>query len=179
MSGGKETDAMVATSSQTVGPFFHFALTADSVVTAVQPPAHLPRLELTVRVTDGREQPIDDAAIEIFYAAEAGAPLLFARLPTVANGTCRFTVARPVASAAPDGNRAAAHVNVCVFARGLLRHLHTRIYFDGDPDLAADAVLALVPEERRKTLLARETAPAQWAFDLRLQGSNETAFFDV
>jgi protocatechuate 3,4-dioxygenase alpha subunit len=70
---------------------------------------------------------------------------------------------------------------VCIFARGLLRQLHTRIYFEGDPALEHDAVLARVPEPRRRTLLARPDPerPGLWLFDVRLQGDDETVFFDV
>jgi protocatechuate 3,4-dioxygenase alpha subunit len=77
--------------------------------------------------------------------------------------------------------QSAAHINVCVFARGLLRHLNTRLYFDGDPALDADAVLALVPKARRPTLMAiadREQ-PGLWRFPVRLQGKDETVFFDA
>ena len=163
---------LVATSSQTVGPFFHFGLTADGAVNAVPIPAGARRLGLTVRVTDGAEQPVGDAAIEVFYAP-AAAPdsgCFFARLPTSADGTCTFELAEP-----------AAHVNVCLFARGLLRHLHTRIYFEGHPAAAADPVLDRVPADRRHTLIARREATGadRWRFDLRLQGGDETVFFDL
>ena len=52
----------------------------------------------------------------------------------------------------PTGGRRRLHINVCLFARGLLRHIFTRLYFAGDPMLADDPVLALVPESRRATL---------------------------
>jgi protocatechuate 3,4-dioxygenase alpha subunit len=70
---------------------------------------------------------------------------------------------------------------VLVFARGLLRHLHTRIYFEGDPANCEDPVLALVPEERRATVMARrsDADPVAWSFDIVLQGDRETVFFDV
>ena len=179
--GPGSTATLIATGSQTVGPFFHFALTADGAVNAVEPPPHLPRIDLVVRVLDGEEQPVSDAAVELFYAAEAGAPYLFARLPTQEDGTCAFRIAQPVASSSPGSGPAAAHVNVCLFARGLLRQLHTRIYFEGDRALEDDAVLNLVPGERRATLLARRDGAqgGRWLFDVRLQGAHETVFFDV
>lgn len=163
---------LVATSSQTVGPFFHFGLTPDGVINAAPLPDGVARIELRVRVTDGDGQPVPDAAVEIWYAVagKRDEPSLFARLPTAHDGTCTFQLAQPD-----------AHVNVCFFARGLLRQLHTRIYFDGDRRLAQDPALALVAEERRNTLLARQDAARQdrWLFDLRLQGASETVFFDV
>ncbi len=64
--------------------------------------------------------------------------------------------------------------------RGLLRHLVTRAYFDGDPALDHDAILALVPADRRVTLVARPAGDGvTWDFVVRLQGDRETAFFDV
>ena len=68
---------------------------------------------------------------------------------------------------------------MCVFARGLLRHLYTRIYFDGDPALDQDPLLSVVPEDRRRTLLARRPADGTWEFVIRLQGDDETVFFDI
>ena len=74
----------------------------------------------------------------------------------------------------------APHISVTVFARGLLRHLHTRAYFAGEPANANDAVLALVPEERRTTLMAQPSSePGTWQLEIRLQGEGETVFFDV
>jgi protocatechuate 3,4-dioxygenase alpha subunit len=68
---------------------------------------------------------------------------------------------------------------VCLFARGLLRQVYTRIYFEGDQSLESDAVLALVPVGRRETLLARPGDPGEWIFEVRLQGDGETVFFDL
>jgi len=83
----------------------------------------------------------------------------------------------------PDGRGGtqAPHVNVTVFARGLLKHLYTRVYFEGEPANARDVVLALVPVERRGTLLARPLAgrSVEWCVEIRLQGEAETVFFDV
>jgi protocatechuate 3,4-dioxygenase alpha subunit len=70
---------------------------------------------------------------------------------------------------------------VAVFARGLLKQLYTRVYFEGEPANAGDPVLALVPEERRATLLARPVAGwlDEWFIQIRLQGEAETVFFDL
>jgi protocatechuate 3,4-dioxygenase alpha subunit len=72
-------------------------------------------------------------------------------------------------------------LNVAVFARGMLKQLYTRIYFDSDPANQEDSVLALVPEDRRQTLIALPDPgrPGVWRFDLHLQGESETVFFDV
>ncbi len=80
---------------------------------------------------------------------------------------------------APGGGLQAPHINVTILMRGLLKHLTTRIYFDGDPANAQDPVLQSVPEARRSTLLAR-AAPGggTLAWNVRLQGDGETVFFE-
>jgi protocatechuate 3,4-dioxygenase alpha subunit len=75
----------------------------------------------------------------------------------------------------------APHLNLAVFARGMLKQLYTRVYFTGEPANEADPVLALVPKERRSTLLARPDSARSggWRHDIHLQGEQETVFFDV
>jgi protocatechuate 3,4-dioxygenase alpha subunit len=166
------TEPLVATGSQTVGPFFHFALTAQPhgrLVDRFPPGGEAIRLRISVR--DGDGHPVDDAMIELRQSG------VFGRLATSAEGTCEFETVRPRS----DDFTSAPHIDVYLFARGLLRHLQTRIYFDGDPGLGTDPVLSLVPEARRKTLLARsdERDRSLWRFDIHLQGTEETVFFDA
>jgi protocatechuate 3,4-dioxygenase alpha subunit len=80
-----------------------------------------------------------------------------------------------------DGAGQAAHVNVCLLARGLLRQIYTRIYFKDDPALATDPILELVPADRRDTLIAEPSRaePGAWDFVIRMQGNAETVFFDL
>lgn len=187
MSG--ESD-FVATPSETVGPFFHFGLATDATLGCVADrSAHGEFITLRIRITDGDGRPVPDALVEIWQvdadghearpaaAGEKSGFRGFGRLPTTDEGTCEFETVRP-GQTAPG---TASHINICLFARGLLRHLHTRVYFRGDSALAGDAVLALVPEHRRESLLARPDpeTPGRWLFDLRLQGENETVFFNV
>lgn len=183
---GTGAGRLIATASQTVGPFFHFGLTPRSGERTGQD-----AIELVVRITDSAGEPVSDALVELWHAvgpAEAappgdtgGAPSAFARMPTSEDGAFTVATVMPARVAAGSGEAQAAHINLCLFARGLLRQLHTRIYFEGDPGLGADAVLALVPEERRGTLLASPDPahPGRWLFHLRLQGADETVFFDV
>jgi protocatechuate 3,4-dioxygenase alpha subunit len=124
--------------------------------------------------------------IEIYQANAAGeygtaAFNGFGRLATSIEGLCVFETIRPGRVTGEGGNAQAAHINVCLFARGLLRHLYTRVYFAGDPDLDADPLLALVPAERRATLLASpvDGQPGSWSWDIHLQGAAETVFFDL
>ena len=82
----------------------------------------------------------------------------------------------------PDGKPQAPHIVIAIYARGMLLHLYSRIYFDGDAANANDPVLALVPQDRRATLIAIRqpgAGSAVYRFDIHLQGDNETVFFDV
>ena len=169
--------------SQTVGPFFHFALAANAALGCMAgPQARGERVLLRFTLLDGEGKPVPDGMIELWQADAAGRydaadPGFcgFGRLATDADGRCTFHTVRP---GRVDGQ--AAHISVSVFARGLLARLSTRVYFDGDPALTEDPVLALVPAERRPTLLARFGATAgMWDFVIHLQGDRETVFFDV
>ena len=197
----------IATSSQTVGPFFHFGLTADeSLGRIASPDTPGEHIQLRVRVLDGAGEAVPDAVIEIYQAdaegrypdsTEPGAassePRVpspeprrrgifsgFGRLPTGADGSCQFHTIKP-GVVRTNGIEQAPHLNVCLLARGLLRQVYTRIYFTGDPALAADPILTLVSADRRSTLLAKPSPnePGHWEFVIRLQGSEETVFFDL
>ena len=175
-----------ATPSQTVGPFFHFALTEGAAVAAVAPPdAPGARIRLQIRVLDGAGDAVTDALIELYQAdapgRDAGSGSAgFGRLPTGEDGGCVFEIVRPAPVAIAGGGHQAPHLSVCVFARGLLRHLYTRVYFEGDT-IEGDPVLGCVPVARRPTLLARRSpsSDALWEFTIRLQGEHETVFFDL
>ena len=165
---------LIATGSQTVGPFFHFGLTDKPdgrMIDRFTGGGTETRLRITVR--DGDGQPVGDAMIELWQSG------VFGRMPTDASGSCEFQTVRP--ETRQDGS--AGHINVCLFARGLLRQLHTRIYFAGDPDLERDPVFALVPVDRQPLLLASPVegaaGPRTWKFVIRLQGERETPFFDL
>lgn len=171
----------VATPSQTVGPFFHFGISPDERLGSLADSVVGERVHLRLRVIDGAGMPLPDALLELYQAnaaGEYGAPGFsgFGRLATHADGVCVFETVRPGRVAGQ-----AAHINVCLFARGLLRHLYSRVYFAGDPDLEADPILALVPAGRRGTLLATPAAGASgsWEWTIHLQGTHETVFFDL
>lgn len=181
---------LVATASQTVGPFFHFGLATNPALgTIAAGDGAAERIRLRIHVLDGDSLPTPDALIELYHADGRGAypestsaPFTgFGRLATDADGTCVFETSMPGSVADGRGGVQARHVNVCFFARGLLRHLYSRIYFEGDPALDADPILSLVPAARRATLLARPCAgeAGTWEFTIRLQGDQETVFFDV
>jgi len=178
-----------ATGSQTIGPFFHFGPGSHLELGQMAPESVSgERLQLTFRVLDGTGLPVPDALVEIWQpdnsgqypdrvpgAAPRGFPG-FGRLPTDEAGMCTFETLRPGRCSPRD----AAHVNVCMLMRGLLRHVYTRVYFEGDPDLATDPVLALVAEDRRSTLVASPgAAVGTWTFEIHMQGNRETVFFDL
>jgi protocatechuate 3,4-dioxygenase, alpha subunit len=186
---------LIATPSQTVGPFFHFGLADEAALGClVKADTRGERIRLKLRVTDGDGLPLPDALVEIWQADADGkyvrpddpANVLtptgfcgFGRLATRADGSCVFETIRPGSVLDANGRPQASHINVCLFARGLLRQVYTRLYFAGDPALASDAVLAAVPEARRQTLQASPLSSSEWLFDIRLQGEGETVFFDL
>jgi protocatechuate 3,4-dioxygenase alpha subunit len=192
------------TPSQTVGPFFKYGLTSGGTYdwndaftnNLVTPDVSGERIRLEGRVFDGDGQPVPDAMLEVWQADAQGrfadpqdkralpnaAFRGFGRCGTDENGAYAFDTIKPGQVADPDGKPQAPHILLAVFARGMLRHLYTRIYFGDEAANATDPVLAIVPPERRSTLIAaRESGNgnALYRLDLRLQGDNETVFFEV
>lgn len=188
---------LTPTPSQTVGPFFHLGCTGPaSVGSLVTPASKGERVSLVCRVMDGAGQPVPDAMIEIWQANADGRyahpedpqqkPLDpsfngYGRLATDEQGRCSFATIKPGRVPGNDGTLQAPHINISIFARGLLKRLATRAYFAGDPANAEDPVLALVPPDRRSTLLTRcdGTDKCRWLFDIHLCGEHESVFFDV
>jgi protocatechuate 3,4-dioxygenase alpha subunit len=172
-----------STPSQTVGPFFAFALPFENGERLVDHDG----LWITGAVYDGAGEPVDDALLEIWQANRHGRyhhpedtrehlPLEpgftgFGRCATDGRGEFRFYTVKPGATS-PH----APHISVIVHARGLLRHLFTRIYFPDEEEAnAADPLLSSIAEPAmRETLIARDLR-----FDIHLQGERQTAFFDV
>jgi protocatechuate 3,4-dioxygenase, alpha subunit len=153
------------TPSQTVGPFFHDCMLRDGAVRAViGDDAGGAHVQVGGRVLDGDGAGVPDAVIEVWQTTG------FARVGTDDQGRFSFTATR------------ASHVSVAVFARGLLNHLFTRIYFEDEPVTDTDPVLSRVPEARRGTLVATPEPGGgltrSYRFDIVLQGDSETVFFD-
>jgi protocatechuate 3,4-dioxygenase alpha subunit len=194
---------MTITPSSTVGPYFLYGLIPSTYGgtdiifnNLVTPDASGERIRIEGTVRDGDGVPIPDAMIEIWQAdaegrldhAAGGKPGAnaafkgFGRTPTDADGNYAFETIRPGPVAGPNGAKQAPHIAVNVFARGMLRHLTTRIYFSDTAENTSDAILALVPAARRATLIAtREDrdGKAVYRFDVRLQGEGETVFFEA
>lgn len=188
---------LVPTASQTVGPFFKIELTTDEhcVNCIAGPQAKGERIWVTFRVLDGDGVAVNDAMLEIWQADangkynhpdDAQAKKLdpgwsgFGRLATNGDGSCVLETIKP-GRVDQNGMLQAPHLLVAVFARGMLKQLYTRVYLAGERANDEDSTLQLVPADRRETLMAWPVSdrPGHWSFDLRLQGDQETVFFDV
>lgn len=179
---------------QTVGPFFDFGLQFPGGEAAATDAADGVHIVIEGTMRDGAGDVVTDALLEIWQANAAGRyrhPLDAGRMPldpgvdgfgraaTTSEGRFEFHTVMPGRVAGPDGSWQSPHLVMSVLARGVLTRLATRVYFEGDPTLVDDPVLALVPEHRRNTLIAKRVQPDRFVFDIVLQGSGETVFFDV
>ena len=187
------------TSSQTIGPFFSGALLREDARrnVLVGPETDGERIRVEGRVIDGDGAPVPDALVEIWQANAQGrynhpldqraepidpAFVGFGRSGTDDAGRYWFETVKPGPVPFDRERSQAPHIVVTVFARGLLNHAVTRLYFEGEAANEADPVLRRVPRDRRATLVAkREQAdgPPVYRFDIVLQGQDETAFFNV
>lgn len=190
------------TPSQTVGPYFAYGLTAEQYrydFTQVfdgqlaGPGAAGEHIRLEGRVLDGDGLAIPDAMVEISQAdasghypqtvaqTQAAGFRAFGRMGTGTDAQNRFVfeTVKPGAESAGE----APHINVIVLMRGMLVHAFTRVYFSDETAAnASDAVLNSVPAERRPTLIAQRSeqgAGVTYRFDIRMQGPQETVFFDL
>jgi len=179
------------TPSQTVGPFLAIALPwADGpdVVPEGTPGA----MTIVGRLVDGAGDPIPDGLVETWQADPQGrfahpddprgpvAPGFrgFGRCPTDEDGRFWFRTLKPGPLPAEDGACEAPHIDVSVFARGLLNRLVTRMYFpDEQAANEADPVLRTLEPDQRDLLVLRSEPGGELRFDIRLQGEPETPFF--
>lgn len=186
------------TPSQTVGPFFHDALLRSGVDDLDPAGEAGDPIVIAGTVRDGAGQAISDAMVEIWQSDGTGryrhpadgrssdvptSFVGFGRVASTDDGAYQVRTVLPGTVPGRDGAMQAPHLNVHVFARGLLDKLSTRIYFTGHDANANDRVLAAVPEDRRPTLLARPDGEVEgvprYRFDIVLQGEDETVFFDA
>ena len=182
------------TPSQTIGPFLSIGVTWDGGEFAV-PAGHPGAIWLRGIVLDGNGTAVPDALIETWQADADGrfdhpddprGPVArvdgvtgFGRSATGPDGSWAVCTVKPGPIKLTDGTVLAPHIDVSIFARGLLDRLVTRLYFaDEDDANRSDPVLSGVPPARRATLMAQ---PAQdgYRLDIRLRGADETVFFDL
>lgn len=182
--------SLLATSSQTSGPYVHIGferLLRDNIAA---PGVEGERVAVSGHIVDGEGRPMNDGFVEIWQADARGRyahpesggtePEFrgFGRVATDAEGRFAFTTVKPGRVPGPQGSEQAPHLTVLIFSRGLLRHLWTRMYFPDDAN-AEDPILALVPPDRRATLVARSVGPSALEWNIVLQGADETVFFDL
>lgn len=189
---------MKQTPSQTVGPFYSIGLTRRAMNLLAGADVDGEHIRIEGQVIDGDGVPVPDAMIEIWQANAYGRynhpddkqekPLDqsftgWGRSGTDENCFYSFETIKPGAVPGAGDSVQAPHVNVCVFARGMLVHAYTRIYFADQPANAADPLLNSIKNKaRRQTLIAarqERDGKAVYRFDIRLQGENETVFFDM
>ncbi len=178
-----DSAARAPTPSQTVGPFFRFGfewLAGGELVHRHDPQA----LSIVGRVLDGVGDPVPDAVVEVWQADRHGQLASeaepgwrgFARLLTDPGGAFELVTVKPGAVPGPHGQPQAPHIDVSVFARGLLQRLMTRIYFPDEATAnAADPLLARLDPSERATLVAHPGTD-RLVFDIHLQGDAETVF---
>jgi protocatechuate 3,4-dioxygenase alpha subunit len=181
------------TPSQTIGPFYWGTLVSSCRADLAPAGVAGECIELALTLHDADGAIVPDGLLEIWQANSHGRynhpedrrnlPLDagfegFGRASTDIKGVARFGTVRPGRVPWPAGGLQAPHINISIFARGVLNRLATRLYFDGDPALSEDPVLKLVEPARRGTLLARRDKQGVWRLPIHLGGAEETVFFD-
>ncbi|MGR3461479.1 MAG: protocatechuate 3,4-dioxygenase subunit alpha [Roseovarius sp.] len=187
--------------SQTAGPYVHIGLAPGDAGFDIYaqelgrditgPNAQGARITVTGTVTDGTGAPVKDVLIEVWQANAAGIYPGAGEvedgfrgwgrvIPDFDSGVFDIETVKPGAIMGRDGRLMAPHLNLWLVARGINTGLNTRMYFgDEEAANAADPVLGLIEQaHRRQTLIARADG-LRYHFDIRLQGDNETVFFDV
>lgn len=182
------------TPSQTIGPFYFGTIIKAYRADLAPVGTAGERLELALTLHDANGAIVPDGLFEIWQANSHGRynhpddrrnlPLDagfegYGRASTDTSGTAHFGTVRPGRVPWPAGGMQAPHVNVSIFARGVLNRLATRVYFDGDPVNGEDPVLKMLPAARRAGLMAKRDSQGTWRLPIYLGGAQETVFFDV
>jgi protocatechuate 3,4-dioxygenase alpha subunit len=182
------------TPSQTIGPFYWGTLVNAYRCDLAPPGVAGERIEVILQLHDVAGAIVPDGLFEVWQANSHGRynhpddrrnlPLDagfegYGRASTYTDGCAHFNTVKPGRVPWPDGGMQAPHINLSIFARGVLNRLATRVYFDGDPALAEDPVLKMIEASRRDTLIAKRDAQGTWRLPIHLGGPRETVFFDV
>jgi len=186
------------TPSQTIGPFYFGTLISGYRHDLAPVGVAGERIEIVLALHDAEGAIVPDGLLEIWQANSHGRynhpddrrnlPLDpnfdgFGRASTFTDGTSRFSTVKPGRVPWPGGGMQAPHINISIFARGVLNRLATRLYFDGDPANAEDPVLKMIEPARRSTLIAKKDPPiggkgGAWRLPIHIGGPAETVFFD-
>jgi protocatechuate 3,4-dioxygenase, alpha subunit len=185
------SERALRTPSQTIGPFFAVGLPWPDGPTVV-PEGTTGAIWVRGSVLDGRGDPVPDALVETWQADPTGRlPVSdepaatvtrfrgFARCPTGDDGRYAILTMTPGVVPTADGTPQAPHLDVSIFARGLLKRLVSRIYFADEGANDRDPVLSSVTDPAARATLIAERTDDGYLFDIRLQGERETVFFDV
>ena len=180
----------IPSGSQTVGPYFRIGLDYLLDRTPALTPGSAGTIEICGRVVDRDGVPVPDAMLEFWSAAtvEGGysvdevrgsCPAGFRRVATGDDGRFVAVMERPAPVQFNDEDTQAPHMLVLLFARGLMRHLLTRVYLEDEKGNDNDPVLMRIAEVRRNTLIAgRDVSRAGlYEWNIVLQGTGETVFF--
>lgn len=204
----QQLDYLKETPSQTAGPYVHIGLAPGAAGFDIYkqelgwdiagPNAAGERIRIEGLVIDGMGSPVKDVMLETWQANAAG---IYAHpeqpgdveegfrgwgrvITNFETGEWAFDTIKPGAVTNPDGTVQAPHISLWIVARGINIGLQTRLYFDDEAHAnTADPVLNLIEwESRRNTLVAKRSekdgAPV-YRFDIKLQGNDETVFFDI
>ncbi len=194
------TERLPESPSQTAGPYVHIGLVPnllgisglyphDFGASPIKNGAMGEKIRIVGNVLDGDGTLIRDALLETWQAdaggrypgTEGADPNVTGwarRITDLKTGAWQLDTIKPGAVPGPDGASMAPHVSVFLVARGINTGLQTRIYF-ADEARANAACPILSKADRPDTLIARQTAPGAYRFDIRLQGPDETTFFDI
>lgn len=200
-------DYLKESPSQTAGPYVHIGLAPGAAGFDIYrrdqlgwniagPNAKGERIRVEGLVTDGTGSPVKDVLLEAWQANAAG---VYAHpehpgdvedgfrgwgrvITDFETGQWGFDTIKPGSVLGRNGTVMAPHINLWIVARGINVGLNTRLYFSDETEAnAKDPVINLVEwEKRRATLIAqRDKESPTYRFDIRLQGENETVFFDI
>ena len=193
-------EKLIPTPSNTVGPFFHLGMDRPEWADLTRGNPAGEKIAIEGRVLDGDGAPVPDAVVEVWQANAAGrynhpddarpdTPLDprfhgFGRAATDAQGRFGIVTIKPGPVPGRGNALQAPHLNIALFARGLLKHLYTRVYFADEADAnAADPLLSSIDDPAaRRTLVATSqgsASPRLYRFDIVMQGENETVFLDI
>ncbi len=190
-------NAHIPTAEATIGPFFPGAcidIGANDLTKLRGRNAKGLAIEITGRVVQEDGTPLPNVVLEIWQADANGIfihpadpqardadPnfLGWGRAATDPDGRYFFRTIKPGGYRMPDGTQRAPHINMLIMASGLMRQLHTVMFFDGEAANETDCVLGSVePAALRRGLICHSDAPGKYRFDIRLRGEGETPFFD-
>lgn len=199
----QKLDYLKETPSQTAGPYVHIGLAPKAAGFDIfqnelgkdiaGPHAKGERIRVEGLVIDGTNSPIKDVLLEAWQANSEGIYAHeeshgeveegfrgFGRVITdFASGEWAFDTVKPGSTLGRNGQMQAPHINLWIVARGINIGLNTRIYFE-DEDNSNDPVLSVIEWEKRKnTLIAKKSAEGVYRFDIKIQGEDETVFFDI